>query len=112
MLDQRGGPNHVGNFCDAPVIIDTKTGEVRYQSAFYYIGQFSKFVQPGAHRIASAGGPATLQSVAFVNPDASLVTVVLNETDLAVTFELAVGGESLACTIPAHAIQSYVSVAR
>ena len=112
VLDQRGGPNHVGNFCDAPVIIDTHTGEVRYQSAFYYIGQFSKFVKPGAHRIASTGGPAALQSVAFMNPDSSLVTVVLNETDLAITFNLAVDAESLACTIPAHAIQSYVGAAR
>ena len=112
VLDQRGGPNHVGNFCDAPVIVDTRTGEVKFQSAFYYIGQFSKFVQSGAHRIASAGGPATLQSVAFANPDGSLVAVVLNETDLTVTFELAVGGQLLACTIPAHAIQSYVGAAR
>jgi glucosylceramidase len=108
VLDQRGGPNHVGNFCDAPVIIDTRTGEVRYQSAFYYIGHFSKFVQPGAHRIASAGGPAALQSVAFVNPDRSLVTVVLNETDQPVGFTLTAGGEALACTIPAHGIQSYM----
>ena len=102
----------MGNFCDAPVIVDTRTGEVKFQSAFYYIGQFSKFVQSGAHRIASAGGPATLQSVAFANPDGSLVAVVLNETDLTVTFELAVGGQLLACTIPAHAIQSYVGAAR
>ncbi len=108
VLDQRGGPNHVGNFCDAPVIIDTRTGEVRFQSAFYYIGQFSKFVQPGAYRIASNGGPTALQSVAFINPDGSVVTVVLNETDLAVGFTLSVEGESLSCTIPAHAIQSYV----
>jgi len=38
-------------------------------------------VKPGAHRIASSGGPVALQSVAFANPDGSLVTVVLNETD-------------------------------
>lgn len=112
VLDQRGGPNHVGNFCDAPVIIDTRTGEVRYQSGFYYIGQFSKFVQPGAHRIASTGGPSALQSVAFGNPDGSLVTVILNETDLAVGFTLTAGGQSLACGIPAHAIQTYVGYAK
>ena len=111
VLDERGGPNHVGNFCDAPVIIDTRTGEVRYQSAYYYIGQFSKFVQPGAHRVASTGGPAALQSVAFANPNGSLVTVVLNETDLAVNFTLAAGGDKLACSIPAHAIQTYVGPA-
>ena len=108
VLDQRGGPNHVGNFCDAPVIIDTRTGEVRYQSAYYYIGHFSRFVRPGAHRIASNGGPAALQSIAFANPDGSLVTIVLNATEAPVGFALSAGGESLACSIPAHAIQSYV----
>ena len=107
VLDQRGGPNHVGNFCDAPVIVDTNTKEVRYSAAFYYLGHFSKFVLPGAHRIASSGGPAGLQSVAFANPDGSLVAVVLNEADAARAFTLAVAGEAVACSIPAHAIQSY-----
>jgi glucosylceramidase len=108
VLDQRGGPNHVGNFCDAPVIVNTETKQISYGSSFYYIGHFSKFVQPGAYRIASAGGPAALQSVAFVNPDGSLVSVVLNGTDQVVGFTLTVEGESVACRIPAHAIQSYV----
>jgi len=112
VLDQRGGPNHVGNFCDAPVIINTETKQVSYGSSFYYIGHFSKFVQVGAHRIASSGGPAALQSVAFANPDGSLVNVVLNETDQTVEFTLTVGGESVACAIPAHAIQSYVRAAK
>ncbi len=108
VLDQHGGPNHVGNFCDAPVIIDTGTGDVRYQSAFYYIGQFSKFVQTGAHRIASSGGPAELQSVAFRNPDGALVAVVLNETARPVSFTLAAENRAFSCTIPAHAIQTYI----
>ena len=112
MLDQRGGPNHVGNFCDAPVIVNTETKQVSYGSSFYYIAQFSKFVLPGAHRIASSGGPAALQSVAFANPDGSLVTVVLNETDAAVGFTLAAEGQALVCAIPAHAIQSYIRSAK
>ena len=112
VLDQRGGPNHVGNFCDAPVIVNTETKQVSYGSSFYYIAQFSKFVSPGAYRIASVGGPAALQSVAFLNPDGSLVTVVLNESDAAVGFTLAAEGQSLACEIPAHAIQSYIRSAK
>jgi glucosylceramidase len=109
VLDQRGGPNHVGNFCDAPVLVDTNTKEIRYTPAFYYIAHFSKFVSPGAHRIASSGGPAGLQSIAFANPDGSLVAVVLNDTDAAVTFSLSTPGRLLACSIPARAIQTYHS---
>ncbi len=107
-LDISGGPNHTGNLCDAPVLVDSKKGEVHYQTSFYYIGQFSRFVRPGAHRIVSTGGPAALKSVAFVNPDHRVVAVVLNETDAAVDFTLAVPGQALACNIPAHAIQTYV----
>jgi glucosylceramidase len=108
VLDQRGGPNHVGNFCEAPVIVDVNTKEVRYMASFYYIAHFSKFVLPGAHRIASSGGPAGLESIAFANPDGSLATVVVNPGDAAVSFELAAAGDRLACQIPAHAIQTYV----
>ena len=47
-----------------------------------------------------------LRPIAFENPDGSLVTVVVNPTDAAVSFPLTASGESLACTIPAHAIQT------
>jgi glucosylceramidase len=109
VLDQTGGPNHVGNFCDAPVIVDTETGDIRYTPAFYYIGQFSKFVHPGARRIESHGGPAALQSVAFRNPDGGVAVVVLNTRASAVAFHLAGTGGSFSCSIPARAIQTYIA---
>lgn len=107
-LDERGGPNHVGNFCDAPVIVDTRTHTVRYQPSFQYIGQISRYVKPGAQRIASSGGPDSLESVAFTNPDGSIAIVVLNRTESAVPFSLSVAGETLACTVPARGIQTYL----
>jgi glucosylceramidase len=108
VLDQTGGPNHVGNFCDAPVLVDTETGATTYTPAFYYIGQFSRFVHPGAKRIGSSGGPAGLESVAFMNPDGGLALVVLNTSDTPVEFSLSQGGAPVACRIPARAIQTYV----
>ena len=108
VLDQGGGPNHVGNFCDAPGIVNTETGEVRYENSFYYIGHFRRFVHPGAARIESHGGPAGLESVAFANPDGGLAVVVLNTSGSPSTFQLQVGGAAHACSIPAHAIQTYV----
>lgn len=108
VLDTTGGPNHVGNLCDAPVLVNTATGEVHYQTSFYYIAHFSRYVAPGARCIESAGNPGGVESVAFRNPDGSLVCVVLNVTDAAVPFTLAVDGASLACEIPAHAIHTYL----
>lgn len=112
VLDQRGGPNHVGNFCDAPVIVNTNTKEVSYGPPFYYIAHFSKYVQPGAYRVASSGGPEGLLSIAFVNPDGSLAVIVVNPTDHAAAFPLTAGGQAVACHIPAHAIQTYLGAAQ
>ena len=60
LLDERGGPNHVGNLCFAPVHADTKTGELFYTNSYHYIGHFSKFVRPGARRIASSPSRSAL----------------------------------------------------
>ncbi len=111
-LDLQGGPNHVGNYCDAPVLVDVEHGQVRYQSSFYYIAQFSRYVASGARRIVSAGGPPGLESVAFVNPDGAVVAVVTNPTDAALDFALVAGPERLACRIPGHAIQTYIGAVR
>jgi glucosylceramidase len=112
VLDLRGGPNHVGNFCDAPVLVNTASGDVHYQSSFYYIAHFSRFVQPGAHRIASHDGPEAIESIAFANPDGSIVVVALNRSDSAVAFNLKCGGDTLACNVPAHGIQTLVRAAK
>jgi glucosylceramidase len=111
-LDDRGGPNHVGNFCDAPVIVDTKTKEVKYGPSFYYIGQFSKYVRPGARRVSSRGGATTLQSIAFANPDGSLVVVAMNATDTAVPLSIAVDGVAISSEVPAHGIRTFVRSAK
>ncbi len=106
-LDLQGGPNHVGNFCDAPILVDTAKGEYLVQNSFHYIGHFSRFVRTGARRLASEGGSPTLQHVAFVNPDKSLVVVVLNVSDSPESFTLESASGKLTCTIPAHAIHTY-----
>jgi len=37
LVDERGGPNHVRNFCFAPIIADTRTGELIYMNSYYYL---------------------------------------------------------------------------
>jgi glucosylceramidase len=51
LLDENGGPNHADFFCDAPIIFDTAKATLNYQSSYYYIGHFSKYIKPGAVRI-------------------------------------------------------------
>ncbi len=47
VLDRNGGPNHVGNFCGAPIMVDTATGEVYYTPVFHVLAQFSRTIRPG-----------------------------------------------------------------
>ena len=54
LIDETGGPNQVSKFCFAPVHADTKTGQLIYTPAYYYIVHFSKFIKPGAKGISSA----------------------------------------------------------
>lgn len=81
LLDAQGGPNHVGNFCEAPVRLNKDASDFRYQNSYYYIGQFSRYIQPGAVRIENSSYSTELEATTFQNPDGSLATVFLNRTD-------------------------------
>jgi glucosylceramidase len=94
LLDETGGPNHVGNYCSAPIIADTRTSAVLYQSSFYYIGHFSRFIRPGAQRILCASSRDDLETTAFLNPDATIAVVVLNRSERALPFALKYAGRS------------------
>lgn len=108
-LDHTGGPNHVGNLCDAPIIADARTNTVHYQSSFWAMGHFSRFIKPGATRIHSelpAG--SCLEKTAFINPDQSVAMVVLNRSDDAEAFECTLRGHAVRMLMPAHAIATVV----
>lgn len=105
ILDETGGPNHVGNFCDAPIIGDTVSQKLQYNSSYYYIGHFGKYVKPGAVRIEVApGGSTALQHVAFANPDGTAVLIVMNETDKEIAFSAQLDGAWLNHAAPPHSI--------
>ncbi len=90
LLDETGGPNHVGNFCFAPIIADTRSGELHYTSSYYYLGHFSKFVKSNAKRIISASNRDSLQTTAFINSDGSTVVIVLNTTEVEIDYYLCI----------------------
>jgi glucosylceramidase len=108
LLDETGGPNHVGNFCFAPLHADTRTGRLIYTNAFYYIGHFSKFIRPGAKRIAASPSRSSLISTAFIDADGKVSAVIMNRGDKEVLFYLWVGGQAAEVTSPPHSIQTLV----
>ncbi|MEL6949861.1 MAG: glycoside hydrolase family 30 beta sandwich domain-containing protein [Pseudomonadota bacterium] len=111
VLDHEGGPNHVGNLCGAPVMIDTATGEIYYTPIYYVLAQFSRTIRPGDYAIRTSTtramlGEDDLHASATVN-DAGLVSVqVLNTTPRAIDYSLQIGDQHAAMTIPANALQT------
>jgi glucosylceramidase len=108
LLDERGGPNHVGNFCIAPIHGNTQTGELTYVSSYYYLGHFSKFVRPGAKRVAATSNDDDLLVTAFLNPDGRLATVVMNRGNADKDVILWVDGRGAKTKSPAHSILTLV----
>lgn len=108
MVDQTGGPNHVGNFCFAPIIGDTQTKELIYMPSYYYIGHLSKFVKKGARRLGTTTNRSWLLATSFVNPNGDLVAVVMNEDSQPLDYYLWIDGKAAKAKAPAHSITTFV----
>lgn len=122
VLDMEGGPNHVKNYCDAPILADANEDKLYYQSSYYYIGQFSRFIQPGAIRIATkidgymtpctidgrVGN--TIECTAFKNPDETISFIVYNRTEEDAVYNLTLAdGTSLGkVKCPERGIQTVI----
>jgi glucosylceramidase len=108
LLDEKGGPNHVGNFCFAPIHADTKTGELIYTPSYYFIGHFSKFIGKDAKRISTITSRSQLISTSFLNQDGKVITVVMNQSNKKVIYNLCVGTNTTEISILPNAIQTLV----
>jgi glucosylceramidase len=108
LLDENGGPNHVGNFCFAPIHANTKTGELIYTNEYYYIGQFSKFIHPGAKRIISSSSRSALLTTAFLNVDGTTAVVVMNQGNEKINYYVWINGKAAGVNSLPHSIQTLV----
>lgn len=113
-LDQNLGPNltqdaSLGgcNTCTPIVTVNSNTGDITYDIEYYTLGQFSKYVLPGAVRIYSSDTPS-LATVAFQNPDGSIALVVYNNTTTSQNVQVQWGaGEAFSWTMPALAAATF-----
>jgi len=108
LLDETGGPNHVKNFCFAPVIANTKAGELLYMNSYYYLGHFSKFIRPGAKRILCSSNDDDLIATSFINTDGTIATVIQNETGKSKDFYVWIENKAIKANSPAHSIITVV----
>ncbi|MGN0243324.1 MAG: glycoside hydrolase family 30 beta sandwich domain-containing protein [Lachnospiraceae bacterium] len=81
LLNEQGGPNHVGNYCAAPIMACDGNRNIERRSSYYYIGHFSRYIQSGAKRIAFSRYCAEVETAAFLNLDGSRTVILLNRTE-------------------------------
>lgn len=108
VLNEEGGPNHVGNLCDAPIIADTKAQKLHYNSSYYYIGHFSKYIRPGAVRLGMVNRNDGLHVTAFLNKDGKITVVVMNESEENIDFTIGIGDNIAKLKLEKHSIATYI----
>ena len=109
-LDENNGPYAGGcHTCRGVVTIDSRTGEITRTDEYYALAHASRFVRPGAHRIASSGPTDDLDNVAFRNADdGSLVLLVSNSAIQPRRVSVAQGERRFAYTLPARSVATFV----
>lgn len=107
-LDQTLGPN-LGELnqgyggcttCTPIVTVNSTSGAVTKNIEFYTLGQYSKFILPGAERIYSSNANDIVSS-AFLNPDGSKTLVCFNNASSSTTFQVQWGTENFSYALPA-----------
>ncbi len=111
VLDREGGPNHAGNYCGAPIMIDTTTQDVYYTPIYYVLAQFSRTIRPGdkavrTERALDGLDDDALHACATVNGEALLSVQLLNTTKEAIPYKLQIAERYAEITIPANSVQT------
>lgn len=94
LLDADGGPNHAGNYCEAPLMLTGDGSDFVTLSEYWYIGQFSRHIRPGMRAAASSAWCAAVEQAAFTADDGTVVVVLLNRSADALPVSVTADGET------------------
>ncbi|GHH15770.1 lectin [Streptomyces lanatus] len=102
-LDQNRGPHNGGcGTCDGLITVhngDSRHGQVDYTVEYYTMGHLTKFVKPGAQRIASTAS-SSVPNVAWRNPDGSKALIAYNDASSAKTVTINWGSQHATYSLP------------
>lgn len=105
ILDEQGGPNHVGNFCDAPYLYDTEKKILTESNILGYLWHFCYFLESGSRRIGCSRYTDTLEVTAFQKGERTSV-VILNRTAQERKAYLRMGEQTAEIVCPPSSISS------
>lgn len=107
-LDKNGGPSHIKNPCNSPIMMDSDNHNYFKMLSYYYIGHFSKSIYPNAVRVANSTYSDNLKITSFKNPDNRLVIVILNKENYDMNYNICINDSTFYDTIERQSIITYV----
>lgn len=108
LLDADGGPNHVGNFCDAPFLYDMPQNQLDIRPIFDIYRQFALAIPAGSRRIASSSYTSDIECAAFIRPDAVISAVLMNRSSEEKTVRLRLNDEICEFKFPPRSVRTAI----
>ncbi|MBR0350620.1 MAG: glucosylceramidase [Clostridia bacterium] len=108
VLDYNGGPNHLRNYCNSPIMIGKDNNEIIRTPTFYYISHFAKYIKQGAKRIAFSRFTEDINITAFKNIDGSIIVVLLNKNNYNIEYNLCFEGQYFHDNLDSNAIVTFL----
>lgn len=78
LLNHEGGPNYVGNFCDAPIMADASGKHCEFRSSFFALWHYSHFIRPGSKVLGTTRFSDSVEFCSVKDPCGNIVTVIAN----------------------------------
>ena len=108
VLNYKGGPNHKFNYCNAPIMINKQNDDYIKNLSYYYIAHFSKYIRPGAKRIAYSKYTDKIEVCTFKNLDNSVIIVLLNRNDFNMQYILNINNQVYKDNLDSHCIVTFI----
>lgn len=104
LLDEKGGPNHVNNYCHAPFLYDTVNQKLMPQKTQEQYYMFSHYIVPGSVRVASTKYTEQIDEVAYRTPEGYYVVILLNKSKEFLPVNLRIQGKVGSFLLPAESL--------
>jgi O-glycosyl hydrolase len=109
MINDIGKPNPGPHRCSPTcVVLNHETLELDYRFDYYMYGQFTKFIQPGAVRVASSESSQLPPNIAFRNPDGSMILIAANPETGACELKAHWNNKAFVASLPPRAVGSFL----
>lgn len=106
LLDEKGGPNHVGNYCESLIMFDREKHQLIYNPSYYVVKHFAHYIEQGAKRI-KVENKTNVLATAYLNKDGKIIVVLSNENE-DTSFTMQIKGQKVLVKLPMNSITTIV----